>query len=383
MARQQSKIPHGWHISKLEDIATVFDGQHTTPKYINKGIPFYSAENVSGTEPCKFISLEEYKRNSKGNIPQKGDILITRIGSLCQSVVADWDGKFGIYVTLAAIQTKPAIVNNYFLNQFLKSDIYKREFFSKALLTAYPQKINMGDLRATSILLPSIKEQQKIVEVLACWDRGIETTKKLIAEKEKQKKALMQNLLTGKIRLKGFKDKWETKKIGDVCSIKKGEQLNATNLTEAGKYPCLNGGILPSGYTDNWNIERNTITISEGGNSCGYVNWNGYRFWAGGHCYVIYDVKISNKFLYAVLKFKEQTIMKLRVGSGLPNIQKPSLENLKLQIPSSSSEQEAIAWILSTSDKEINLLKQKLTKLQEQKEGLMQVLLTGQVRLKI
>ena len=73
--------------------------------------------------------------------------------------------------------------------------------------------------------------------------------------------------------------------------------------------------------------------------------------------------------------------MNLRVGSGLPNIQRPSLEKLLLKIPSTQKEQQAIAQVLSSCDKEIDLLKQKLTKLEEQKKGLMQVLLTGKVRL--
>ncbi len=84
---------------------------------------------------------------------------------------------------------------------------------------------------------------------------------------------------------------WEVLTLGNLSMIKKGEQLNRLDLIEFGEYPALNGGISPSGYTDNWNMEANTITISEGGNSCGYVNFNKRRFWCGGHCYAIRNIK--------------------------------------------------------------------------------------------
>lgn len=229
---------------------------------------------------------------------------------------------------------------------------------------------------------PPIEEQRRIVEVLECWDKGIELVKKLIEQKELQKKYLMQQLLSGARRLKGFTQKWEKQKLSSILSIQKGKQLNLLSLTKMGKYACLNGGITPSGYTDKFNTPANTISISEGGNSCGYVNWNIEPFWAGGHCYTLSNVIINQKFLYFSLKIKEHDLMKLRVGSGLPNIQKVSLENFVISIPSCSKEQQAIAEVLASADKEIDLLKQKLAKLEAQKKGLMQVLLTGKVRLK-
>ena len=95
----------------------------------------------------------------------------------------------------------------------------------------------------------------------------------------------------------------------------------------------MNGGIEPSGYYHKYNTISNTISISEGGNSCGYIQFNNKPFWSGGHCYTLLNIKpeYNNRFLYHYLKAKEKEIMALRIGSGLPNIQKKDLE--KYPIP--------------------------------------------------
>jgi type I restriction enzyme S subunit len=141
----------------------------------------------------------------------------------------------------------------------------------------------------------------------------------------------------------------------------------------------MNGGMSPSGYTFKWNTAENTIVISEGGNSCGFVNYMTQKFWRGGHCYEV-DTKMDKKFLYQLLKFKEKLIMSLRVGSGLPNIQKNRIESLSLVIPN-QEDQIAIAQVLSDMDAEVESLERKLEKCKILKQGMMQELLTGKVRL--
>lgn len=266
-------------------------------------------------------------------------------------------------------------------------------FFSYYLNTAGRQQLNkLGEgqsvvhiypeeLSKVFVPHPLVEEQHRIVEVLETWDKAIQLTRKLIEQKELQKKYLMQQLLTGHTRLKGFSNKWGNYKLQELAKIHKGKQLNSTELTATGEYPCLNGGITPSGYTHNWNSEKNTISISEGGNSCGYVNWNPKRFWAGGHCYTLSELKADPEFLYFLLKYKEKYIMSLRVGSGLPNIQRNSLENLILYVPNNREEQSRIGRLLVGVDLGGELLQKRLAQLEEQKKGLMQILLTGKVRL--
>ena len=161
--------------------------------------------------------------------------------------------------------------------------------------------------------------------------------------------------------------------LSQLCNIQKGQQVNSEELTESGKYYMMNGGIIPSGYYDKYNTESNTISISEGGNSCGYVQYNDCRFWSGGHCYTITDIKsnISTLYLFHYLKFKEQDIMALRIGSGLPNIQKKDIAKFPvLVLP--EKQQEQITNLLQSITTKIKVEKDCLANLSQQKQYLLQ-----------
>lgn len=127
---------------------------------------------------------------------------------------------------------------------------------------------------------------------------------------------------------------WEQRRLSEVACLAKGQQINKTKLSENGEYYVLNGGMTPSGYTSDYNTPENTISISEGGNSCGFVCYNFSKFWSGGHNYTLSNLKIDTKYLFQFLKLKEPSIMALRVGSGLPNVQKSRLEEFKVSCPS-------------------------------------------------
>ena len=147
---------------------------------------------------------------------------------------------------------------------------------------------------------------------------------------------------------------WEQRKLGEVATITKGQQINKTKLGSNGTYYVLNGGMTPSGYTDSFNTEQGTISISEGGNSCGYVNYNYEPFWSGGHNYTLLSPKICTDYLYQMLKYIEPSIMALRVGSGLPNIQKSRLNEVNIVFPS-KEEQRLIGDFFTDLDNLITL----------------------------
>lgn len=123
--------------------------------------------------------------------------------------------------------------------------------------------------------------------------------------------------------------------LKSIANIAKGRQLNGTELSENGDYYVMNGGIAPSGYYHEYNTSANTISISEGGNSCGYVQFNHEPFWSGGHCYTLHigQNEVNLHYLYHFLKYRETDIMALRIGSGLPNIQKKDLGNFPILLP--------------------------------------------------
>ena len=175
-----------------------------------------------------------------------------------------------------------------------------------------------------------------------------------------------------KLRFPGFDEPWERKTLSGLSKIVKGEQLPSTDVNPEGLFYHLNGGVSPSSRTDKFNVDANTISISEGGNSCGYVNWNPEPFFSGGHNYTLQKIveEVSPYFLYEALKSKQTEIMALRVGSGLPNIQKKDIEKFPLYIPS-KKEQNHIADFLRLVDSKVEEQSLLINNLKKYKRGLL------------
>ena len=228
--------------------------------------------------------------------------------------------------------------------------------------------ISKNNLSKLNVEIPSKKEQQNIVSFISDIDKKIE-----LLEKKHQlyldfKNYLMQQIFAQKLRFD-----FDEIKLKSISKINKGKQLNKEHMLEIGKFYVLNGGQEPSGYTDSWNTSENTITISEGGNSCGFVNFNTEKFWSGGHCYYLNKLSenIDVYYLYSYLKFIEPQIMRLRVGSGLPNIQKGDIENIKIKILP-KKEQIKISNLLLSTDNKISSIESQKDSFEIFKKGLLQ-----------
>jgi len=183
-----------WEEKPLSKISTsIFDGTHQTPKYTKEGIPFFSVENLVSGKLNKFISREDYLISTSKNKPEKGDLLITRIGNIGFSAIVDWEYEFSIYVTLAVVK-KTDQFDSYYLHCFFLSERYQTEIRSKSLLNAVPCKINMDELRQTKVLLPTLTEQQKIADCLSSLDELIAAQTQQLATLKTHKKGLMQQL---------------------------------------------------------------------------------------------------------------------------------------------------------------------------------------------
>ena len=224
--------------------------------------------------------------------------------------------------------------------------------------------LSCSTIEKVDCFIPKKDEQIKVSNFLSLLDKKIELQSKKIEDLKLFKLCIMRELFNS-IKINN------SIKIKDIAKVEKGNQINGDLLLKDGKYYMLNGGINPSGYLNEYNRNENTITISEGGNSCGYVSFNKEKFWCGGHCYSVTPNNINNDYLYQILKFNEKTIMDLRVGSGLPNIQKKDIENFSLNIHN-KEEQKNIATKLSKYDYKINLEERYLIKLKDLKRGLMQ-----------
>lgn len=252
------------------------------------------------------------------------------------------------------------------LTQFMYY-VYKKE--AQILGTRYAQGTKQQNLSSDllssyKLLYPSKEEQLKIVNFLSLIDEKIETQSKIIDDYNSLKMGIYNCM---------FKENYADYKLKQLAYIVKGDQINNDQLLSNGSYYMMNGGASPSGYLDSYNVSENTISISEGGNSCGYVQFNSSPFWSGGHCYTIQNVNsalIENKYLYHYLKYKEKEIMNLRIGTGLPNIQKKDLENFTILVPSLLIQRKNLA-LFEMLDEKTSILNEELANLQKQKKYLL------------
>ncbi len=376
-------IPKEWEVKRLGEIAEINPKKE---ELTSENVTFLAMSDISEYGGVIKEHIIPVSAVQMGLTPfKRGDIIIAKItpcfengkGALLDNITE----KFGFGST--EFHVLRCHCNSKFIYYHSQNYEFRSRLESQMTGSAGQKRVPADSISSFKLALPPLPEQEKIADILSLWDEAIEKQIRLIEKLELRKRAIMQRLLTGKQRLKGFSGEWKKVKLGEICKIKKGSQVNKNALLLEGKFPVINGGIYPSGYLDTYNTKANTITISEGGNSCGYVNFLTENFWSGGHCYtVVTNDGIINIFLYQLLKNHETDIMALRVGSGLPNIQLKDLESIQFNIPL-ITEQTSIAEILTEADKEIEKQKQKLANLRTQKRGLMQQLLTGKKRVRV
>lgn len=435
-------IPSDWEVTTIGDFCKVYDGTHQTPNYVDFGIPFYSVENVSADdfEHTKYISLKEYTQISKRANIVKGDILMTRIGSIGVCKYVDWNCKAGFYVSLALLKCNDS-VDARFICHLSNSENFKREIELHSLLTAIPQKINLGPISNVRIALPKKLEQQRIANALSDVDTLIANLEKFIAKKKNIKQGAMQQLLTGKKRLPGFgsdertgsrpTDERRKECLSERSAKREAEKSSGYKMTELGLIPNdwevktisqvgkIIGGGTPSTFNSAyWNGSVQWFTPAELSKAGKYVsksertitklgveNCAAKILPAGtillttrasigtsailkapactnqGFQSLVVNSENSNEFLYYLLSTKVDEMMSLASGSTFLEISPKKLGGIQLQIPSSRAEQTAIANVLSDMDTEISALETKLAKYRKLKTGMMQQLLTGKIRL--
>lgn len=374
-------LPSDWEVKKLGNLIQIKSGESPSNFQLSSEklkYPYLKVEDLNNCD--KYQKESRYYSNDEFSIVQENSIIFPKRGAAIinnkvriNSVPVQMDSN------LMALTVKVKDLDF----EFLYYKISKEGLFKIADTSTIPQ-INNKHIEPYKIPLPPLPEQQKIAEILSAWDKAIELCQKTIEELRLRNKGLAQQLLSGKTKVKGFEDTvWKKEKLRNITKIVKGEQLNSITLESYGEYPSYSGGINPSGYTNKFNTEKNTIIISEGGNSCGFVNFIDVDFWSGGHCYSLPNASLSKhidkKFLFYYLKNNENLIMNLRVGSGLPNVQKKDVENFQIAHPSLEG-QKRIVSILDAAASELKQYEEKLQNLKLQKKGLMQQLLTGKVR---
>ena len=353
-----------WEKCVLGDYGKVVTGNTPPTKDIENyenGTYLWASPADLGTH--KLISETKTKLSSKGFTKtrplSKGSVLVTCIGSTI--------GKTGM-------ATREMSTNQQ-INSIVVNENNDNEFVYYVVQSAFPHYLSSIAVQAVPIISkssfellpskrPSLQEQNKIGKFLSLLDERISTQHRLIEDLKKLRCAVSNKLFQS---VKGV-----VIPLSGISNIVKGKQINGDFLAEVGEYYVMNGGTEPSGYYDNYNVEANTISISEGGNSCGYVQFNRMPFWSGGHCYTIQDIvsDVETLYLYHYLKSKEDSIMKLRIGTGLPNIQKKDLAEFKVIIPA-IEQQRTISNILSLLERKTEIEGRMLISMRTEKQYLL------------
>ena len=341
-----------WKENKLHDIAKITMGQ--SPNSENYTYDSSDTLLIQGNADLyngKVIPRLFTKQITK--TCDKKDIIMTVRAPVGDIAISDYYACIGRGV--CSIKSSKFIYNYL---DYLKEKGYWKKISKGSTIDS----ITSDNIKSLVIKTPSRKEQEKIIRTIDLINKKIELQTRKIEALKLFKLCILKHI---------FSSATVKTKLKNVSNITKGEQINSEELSKSGSYYMLNGGTKPSGYLEKYNTLENTITISEGGNSCGYVKYNKYKFWCGGHCYSIKSKLIDNHYLYQLLKFNEKKIMRLRIGSGLPNIQKKNLENFELFIHEKNN-QYKIANLLMKYDTKIELEKNKLDKLTSLKIGLLQ-----------
>ncbi|MBV5313621.1 MAG: restriction endonuclease subunit S [Prolixibacteraceae bacterium] len=395
-------IPSDWEAKKGVEISDKIT-KGSSPnwqgfQYQNDGVLFVTSENVRDglldiSEP-KYLPFT-FNDKLKNSILQKGDILINIVGaSIGRSCIYNIETVANINQAVCILRLKDTILREY-ISYYLQLPKSIDKLLNTQSDSARPN-LTLEDIRNFQFLLPPLSEQHAIAHVLGLMDAAINKNNQLIAQKELQKKWLMQNLLTGKKRLKGFGGEWKKERL-EKYLVKHDEKSTSSN-----QFPVLTssrrGIFLQSDY-----YTRDVASEDNTGYNVVPRGYFTYRHMSDdlifkfnvndivdkgivSTLYPVFTVKnIDQHFLLS--KLNEGNEFKIHAqeqkqGGSRTYVYFKTLCQLKLYIPS-LEEQAAIAQVRQAADKEIQLLKAKTDKLREQKKGMMQVLLTGKKRLKI
>ncbi len=400
-------IPEDWEVMKLVSVANVIDPHpsHRAPKEYIDGIPFVGIGDLGRNgdfigNKYRLVNSEVYIDHRKRYQIERGLLALGRVASIGKVVNLKYLKEiYTISPTLGIID--PQIINKELLFYLLDSRYTKKQFI-KVMSGSTRNSVGMEVLRELLVAFPKdSKEQTAIANVLSDTDALIESFEKLIEKKKQIKQGAMQELLTGKKRLPGFAPKnpkykktevgiipedWEVQELGKIAKINMGQSPSSIyyNTTGIG-LPLIQGNAdmkirktIKKYYTSQ--ITKTCFSgdiIMSVRAPVGTVAKTDFDGCIGrGVCSISYP----NNYLYYYLIYMEKSWSKYSTGSTFDSINSDTLENIFVGLPN-LSEQIAIANLLSDADTEIEELENKLKKYKDIKQGMMQKLLTGQIRL--
>ena len=394
-----------WKVSVIRKLVStpVTDGPHSTPQFLDNGIPFLSVNNIVdnkiSNKNLRHISKLDHIRFSKKCKPQRNDILLGKAATVGTVAIVDTDLEFNIWSPLALIRFGELVIPR-FAYYFLQCEDIRRQI--DFLTNSSSQgNIGMGDINRLSIILPPLSEQRAIAKALSDVDELIDSLDALIVKKRDMKQGAMQQLLTGKTRLPGFDGEWKVSVIRKLVSTPVTDGPHSTPQFLDNGIPFLSVNNIVDNKISNKNLrhiskldhirfskkckpQRNDILLGKAATvgTVAIVDTDlEFNIWSP-LALIRFGELVIPRFAYYFLQCEDirRQIDFLTNSSSQGNIGMGDINRLSIILPP-LSEQRAIASILSDMDAEIEALEKRKAKTIYIKQGMMQELLTGKTRL--
>ncbi len=391
-SNEQSSVgvfPENWRSVTVAEVAArkpnaivggPFGSDLVSNDYVPLGVPVIRGQNMTAhfvSGEFAFVSLEKAKRLA-ANTAVPGDIVFTQRGTLGQVALVP-KGVFKFYVISQSqmkLSPDPQNFDPTYILQYFVSYVGQRMILESAIQTGVPHT-NLGILRAYRLPAPPIEEQRAIAEALSDADAFVESLEQLLSKKCHLKQGAIQELLTGKKRLPGFSGAWEVRLLGQIAPLQRGFDL-PNGMLQRGPFPVVySNGVLT--YHSVFQVKGPGVVTGRSG-TIGKVTFVEQDFWPHNTTLWVTSFKGNDpKFVFFL--YTRVSLERFATGSGVPTLNRNDVHQFKISVPATRVEQTAIAAILSDMDAEIAALEAKLAKARNLKQGMMQELLTGRIRL--
>ncbi|MFS3514452.1 restriction endonuclease subunit S [Escherichia coli] len=403
-------VPKGWMLKQLSDIVKekISYGIVQAGPHIPNGIPYIKSSDIRGAiDPASLQrTAPEIHYKYRRSAVHPGDIIFSLRGNIGETAIVPSNLlEANLTQGTARISVSGDQCNEFYHQQFAMDKL--RNYINSLSKGSTFKEISLEELRKVKVLCAPLPEQKKIAQILSTWDKAITVTEKLLVNSQQQKKALMQQLITGKKRLLDengvrFSTEWEFKRISEIAT-------RVQRKNDAAEHPILTISSLSGFVRQDERYSRymagesvkNYILLKKGefaynkGNSKTYefgciFDLEAYEAGLVPHVYVCFRLKngLSHryfKYLFEADYLKPQLGALVNTGvrnNGLLNIKPTEFMQTKVPVPC-FEEQESIADMLYNSSRTIRVLQDKLACLKDEKKALMQQLLTGKRRVKV
>jgi type I restriction enzyme S subunit len=380
-------IPEEWDAGGLGRFWSVNDCKHVTAKFVPQGFPIASIKEVQS----RFVDLTNANQTTPhfyklliagGRKPRPGDLILSRnatVGEVAQ--VAEWHQLFAMGQDVCLLRKKSADLSTEFLQAVFQSSVIVNQLANLMVGSTF-KRANVEQIRNLSVPMPQASEQRAIAAALSDVHALVRGLDGLIAKKRDVKHAAMQQLLAGQTRLPGFHGEWEVKRLGEVAHVKTGSRNNEDKI-EDGQYPFYVRSEIVE-RINSYSHDCEAILVPGEGRIGSIFHYIVGRFDVHQRVYTITQFKpdISGRFVHAYMAMHFGAwAMQNTVKATVDSLRLPTFQSFEMRVPPTKDEQMAIAAVLSDMDAELSALEARRYKTRALKQGMMQELLTGKIRL--